>query len=53
MFGASPDRLTPWLFATAASGLLIVLLDLHESGAFLLQIRGAVADSVMRALEPR
>jgi hypothetical protein len=42
VLAASPERLEPWLAATAATGLLIVLLDLHESGAFLLQIRGAV-----------
>jgi hypothetical protein len=30
----------PWLLATIASGLLILLLDLHESGVFLLQMRG-------------
>ena len=29
-----------WLLATVGSGLLILLLDLHESGAFLLQLRG-------------
>jgi hypothetical protein len=42
LLGAPPDRIAPWLTATAVSGLSIVLLDLHESGAFLLQLRGAV-----------
>jgi len=31
-----------WLWATFGSGSAILLLDLHESGAFLLQFRGAV-----------
>ena len=29
-----------WFAAALVSGLLILLLDLHESGAFLLQVRG-------------
>lgn len=37
-----PARAQPWLHATLLSGLLILLLDLHESGAFLLQVRGLV-----------
>jgi hypothetical protein len=32
----------PWLAATVASGVALLLLDLHESGAFLLQVRGLV-----------
>ncbi len=35
-------QLRPWLAGALASGLLLFLLDLHESGAFLLQIRGVV-----------
>ena len=31
-----------WLVATVVTGLSILLLDLHESGAFLLQVRGVV-----------
>ena len=30
----------PWVTATLASGAAILLIDLHESGAFLLQLRG-------------
>jgi hypothetical protein len=29
-----------WVTATLASGIAILLLDLHESGVFLLQLRG-------------
>lgn len=36
-----PARAT-WLWATIASGAAMLLLDLVESGAFLLQLRGAV-----------
>jgi len=32
----------PWLWATIVSGLAILLLDLHESAAFLLQLRGLI-----------
>ncbi len=35
------DRL-PWFLATMFSGLLMICLDLYESGAFLLQLRGLV-----------
>jgi len=31
-----------WLLATLASGLLMIFLDLYESGAFLVQLRGLV-----------
>jgi hypothetical protein len=31
-----------WLVGTIASGILILVLDLHESGTFLLQLRGLV-----------
>lgn len=33
---------TPWFLATMLSGLLMICLDLYESGAFLLQLRGLV-----------
>ena len=42
LLAVEPARIAPWLTATAVSGLSLVLLDLHESGAFLLQIRGMV-----------
>ncbi|HJP02245.1 MAG TPA: hypothetical protein QF764_10795 [Planctomycetota bacterium] len=32
----------PWLAATVASGAALLLLDLHESGVFLLQVRGVI-----------
>lgn len=38
---ALPERV-PWLVAAIVSGSLIVLLDLHESAAFLLEVRGFV-----------
>ena len=31
-----------WLMGAVGSGVLILLLDLHESGVFLLQVRGLV-----------
>jgi hypothetical protein len=31
-----------WLMGAIGSGALLLLLDLHESGAFLLQVRGLV-----------
>jgi hypothetical protein len=44
--GGSPERLAEvretWLAATIASGGAILTLDLFQSGAFLLQTRGAV-----------
>ena len=42
VFGVGLPARTPWLIAAVVSGLLIVLLDLYESGAFLLQVRGLV-----------
>lgn len=42
VFGADAVQRTPWLVATLATGFAILLLDLHESAAFLLQVRGAV-----------
>ena len=40
----------PWLLAAIGSGLLIVALDLHESAAFLLQVRGLVVVTKIVAL---
>jgi hypothetical protein len=40
---AVPDPLrSQWLIAASASGVAMLLVDLHESGAFLLQVRGLV-----------
>ena len=32
----------PWLWATIGTGTLILLLDLHETAAFVLQVRGLI-----------
>jgi hypothetical protein len=40
----------PWLVAAIVSGLLIVALDLHESAAFLLEVRGLVVMGKVVAL---
>jgi hypothetical protein len=42
VFDVEPAVRWPWFLATLLSGLLIVCLDLCESGAFLLQLRGLV-----------
>jgi hypothetical protein len=42
VFEVEPASRWPWFLATLLSGLLIVCLDLYESGAFLLQLRGLV-----------
>lgn len=42
VLGAAPEISQPWLHAALLTGLLILLLDLHESAAFLLQVRGLV-----------
>lgn len=42
VFGVEPASRWPWFMAAMLSGLLILALDLHESGAFLLQLRGLV-----------
>ena len=39
-----------WLLAAIATGLLIVALDLHESAAFLFQVRGLVVVAKVAAL---
>jgi len=52
---AEPAQAGPWVTATLASGAAILLIDLHESGAFLLQLRGwfVVAKLGGVALVPR
>jgi hypothetical protein len=40
VFQVEPSVSRPWFLAALLSGLLIVCLDLYESGAFLLQLRG-------------
>ena len=40
----------PWLVATIATGLSILALDVHESAAFLLEVRGAVVVAKLVAL---
>jgi len=42
VLAADPGRIGLWIAGTAISGSAILLLDLHESGAFLVQIRGLV-----------
>jgi hypothetical protein len=42
VFDVDPTTRLPWFFATLLSGLLMICLDLYESGAFLLQLRGLV-----------
>jgi hypothetical protein len=45
----TPDRL-PWFVAALLSGFLMVCLDLYESGAFLLQLRGLVTAAKLALL---
>ena len=42
LFDAGASARTVWMIGTVVSGVLILLLDLHESGVFLLQMRGLV-----------
>ncbi len=42
LFDVAPERITPWLFATITSGCVILLLDLYQNAAFLLQVRGVI-----------
>jgi hypothetical protein len=44
------DARLPWLLAAIATGAAILLLDLHESAAFLLQVRGAILVAKLAAL---
>jgi len=41
-FEVQPATAAPWLHATLLTGVLLLLLDLHESAAFLLQVRGLI-----------
>ncbi len=42
ILAVAADELRLWLIGALSSGLLLLLLDLYESAAFLLQIRGVV-----------
>jgi hypothetical protein len=42
VFHVEPASRWPWFLAALLSGLLMLCLDLYESGAFLLQLRGVV-----------
>ena len=42
VLGATAELRTAWLWAAIGSGCLVLLLDLHESAAFLFQVRGLV-----------
>ncbi len=42
VFHVDPATRRPWFLATLLSGLLMICVDLYESGAFLLQLRGLV-----------
>lgn len=42
VFHVDPVTRWPWFLATLLSGVLMICLDLFESGAFLLQLRGLV-----------
>lgn len=42
VFHVHPASRWPWFLAALASGLLMLCLDLYESGAFVLQLRGLV-----------
>lgn len=54
VFKVQPEARWPWFVATLLSGLLIVCLDLFESGGFVLQLRGLVVAGkmVLLALVP-
>ena len=42
LFDTGDPARSVWMVGTVVSGLLILLLDLHETGVFLLQVRGLV-----------
>jgi hypothetical protein len=42
LFQVEDARGDPWLQAALLTGALVLLIDLHESCAFLLQVRGVV-----------
>jgi hypothetical protein len=50
ILGAAAALQEPWLFASIGTGLLILGLDLHESGVFLLQVRGLVVTAKIAVL---
>ena len=42
VFDGGLEARSPWSIGVASSGLAVLLLDLHESAAILLQVRGLV-----------
>jgi len=40
--GVTSEQLAPWFVATLTTGVVILLLDLYQNGAFLVQARGMV-----------
>jgi len=46
----APDAVCPWLWAAVGSGVALLLLDLHETAAFLCQVRGLVLVAKIAAL---
>jgi hypothetical protein len=42
LLGVEPGVRDTWLWSALATGVWMLALDLYESGAFLLQVRGAV-----------
>jgi hypothetical protein len=42
VFGVEPAARQPWFWALLASACLLLLLDLHETAAFVLETRGLV-----------
>lgn len=55
VFGIDAEIRAPWLLAAVGSGVLIVCLDLIESGGFLLQLRGLMTGGkvILLALLPK
>ncbi|MHC4852333.1 MAG: hypothetical protein ACYTF5_09960 [Planctomycetota bacterium] len=52
VFDVEAAQRAHWFSGTVVSGLLILLLDLHETGAFLLQVRGMVVLGKLLVLFP-
>jgi hypothetical protein len=50
VFAVEAGRAEPWLWAALLSGALILMLDLHESAAVLLQVRGLVVIAKLAVL---
>jgi len=50
LFAVDSAVRTDWLVGTLATGTLLLLLDLHETAAFLLQVRGVVLVGKLSAL---